>query len=125
MCQDHHSSCTLNSSVNIGNSKCKHGKLYIFCGRCKERWTKPTWLLDSGASLHFCFDLNDFIEYWKYKPNERTLVTTAAHMIYVKGEGTVLLKHKVNGKTVKMCLEHVLHVLQITTRLLSMGQFLL
>jgi hypothetical protein len=37
----------------------------------------------------------------------------------------VLLKHKVNGKTVRTCLKHILHVLQITTRLLSMGQFLL
>jgi hypothetical protein len=46
-------------------------------------------------------------------------------MIYVKGEGAVLLKHKVNGKTVRTHLKHVLHVLQITTRLLSMGQFLL
>jgi len=75
--------------------------------------------------LHFCFDSNDFIKYWKYKPHERTPVTTAAHTIYVEGEGAVLLKHKVNGKTVKTCLEHVLHMLQITTRLLSIGQFLL
>jgi len=37
----------------------------------------------------------------------------------------VLLKHKVNGRTVKTHLKHVLHVPQITTRLLSMGQFLL
>jgi hypothetical protein len=37
----------------------------------------------------------------------------------------VLLKHKVNGKTLRMHLKHVLHMLQITTRLLSMGQFLL
>ena len=123
--QDHHSSCLLNSSVNVGNSKCKHGNLYIFCRRCKEHWTKPTWLLDSGASSHFCFNLNDFIEYRKYKPHERTLVTTAAHMIYVEGEGAVLLKHKVNGRTIKTHLKHVLHVPQITTRLLSIGQFLL
>jgi hypothetical protein len=69
--------------------------------------------------------LNDFIEYRKYKPYERTPVTTATHTIYVEGEGIVLLKHKVNGRTVKTRLEHVLHVPQITTRLLSMGQFLL
>jgi hypothetical protein len=75
--------------------------------------------------LHFCFDLNDFIEYRKYKPHERTLVTTAAHTIYVEGEGAVLLKHMVDGKTIRTHLEHVLHVLQTTTRLLSMGQFLL
>jgi len=43
----------------------------------------------------------------------------------VEGEGAVLLKHNVNGKTVRTCLEHVLHMPQITTRLLSMGQFLL
>ena len=81
--------------------------------------------LDSGASSHFCFNLKDFIEYWKYKPHKRTPVTTATHTIYVKGEGAVLLKHNVNGQTVKTCLEHVLHVPQITIRLLSMGQFLL
>jgi hypothetical protein len=104
-------SCTLqSSSVNLGDSKCEHGQLYIFCGRCKERWTKPTWLLDSGASSHFCFNLNDFIEYRKYKPYERTPVTTAAHTIYVEGKGAVLLKHMVDGKTVRTCLEHVLHV---------------
>jgi len=119
-------SCALqSSSVNLGDSKCEHGQLYIFCGRCKEWWTNPTWLLDSGASSHFCFDLNDFIKYQKYKPHKRTPVTTAAHTIYVKGKGTVLLKHKVDGKTVRMHLEHILHMLEITIRLLSMGQFLL
>jgi hypothetical protein len=81
--------------------------------------------LDSGALSHFCFDLNDFIEYRKYKPYEWTPVTTATHTIYVEGEGAVLLKHMVDGKTIKTHLEHVLHVPQITTRLLSMGQFLL
>jgi hypothetical protein len=84
MHRDRHSSCALNSSVNVSTSKCEHGELYIFCRRCKEHWTKPTWLLDSGASSHFCFDLNDFIEYRKYKPHERTPVTTATHTIYVE-----------------------------------------
>src|SRR6266851_4292034 len=74
----------------------------------------PTWLLDLGASSHFCFNLNDFIEYQKYKPHERTPVTTAAHTIYVKGEGAVLLKYNVNSKTVRTHLEHVLHMPQIT-----------
>ena len=32
--RDRHSSCLLNSSVNVGNSKCEHGNLYIFCRRC-------------------------------------------------------------------------------------------
>ena len=123
--RDCHYACALNSkSVNLSDSKCKHGQLYIFCRRCKERWTKPTWLLDSGASSHFCFDWNDFIEYQKYKPHGRTPVTTAAHTIYVEGKGAVLLKHIVDGKTIRTHLEHVLHMPQITTRLLSIGQFL-
>jgi hypothetical protein len=67
----------------------------------------PIWLLDSGASWHFCFDLNDFIEYQKYKPHKRTSVTTAAYIIYVKGKGTVLLKYKVNNRTVKTCFKHI------------------
>jgi hypothetical protein len=46
-------------------------------------------------------------------------------MIYVEGKGAVLLKHKVDGKTIRTHLKHVLHMLQITTRLLSIGQFLL
>jgi hypothetical protein len=46
-------------------------------------------------------------------------------MIYIEGKGAVLLKHKVNGRTIKTRLEHVLHMPQITTRLLSTGQFLL
>jgi hypothetical protein len=54
-----------------------------------------------------------------------TPVTTATHMIYVEGKGAVLLKHKVNGKTIRRHLKHVLHMPQITIRLLSMGQFLL
>ncbi len=116
-----HYSYIFSSSVNLGNSKCEHGNLYIFCERCKEHWTMPTWLLDLGASSHFCFNLNDFIEYQKYKPHERTPVTTAAHTIYVKGEGAVLLKYNVNSKTVRTHLEHVLHMPQITIRLLSMG----
>src|SRR5216683_2861632 len=95
--------CIFSTSVNLGDSKCEHGNLYIFCGRCKERWTKPTWLLDSGASSHFCFNLNDFIKYQKYKPYERTPVTTAAHTIYVEGKGVVVVKHNVNGRSDKTC----------------------
>ena len=52
-------------------------------------------------------------------------MTTATHIIYVEGEGVVLLKHKVNSKTIRTHLKHVLHMPQITTRLLSVGQFLL
>ena len=53
------------------------------------------WLLDSGVSVHFTFDKDDFIE---YKPvSDRQPVKTAAHTIYVEGTGTVLLRHDVNS----------------------------
>jgi hypothetical protein len=88
--QDCHHSCTLqSSSINLSDSKCEHEQLYIFCGRCKECWTKPTWLLDSSASLHFCFNLNNFIEYRKYKPYERTPVTIRPWCHIVSKSGSV------------------------------------
>ena len=82
------------------------------------------WLLDSGASSHFTHDLNNFIEYKKLPPHERILVNTTANKIYVEGEGAVLLKHYQGDKLVTTRLSKVLHIPEITTRLLSMGKFL-
>jgi len=82
------------------------------------------WVLDSGASAHFTYDINDFIEYEKLAPKDREPVRTAAHTIYVEGKGTILLKHKVGDKLVTTRLYPVLHVPDISARLLSMGEFL-
>ena len=82
------------------------------------------WLLDSGALLHFTHDLNDFIEYCKLQLHERIPVNTASNKIYVEGEGSMLLKHYQSNKLVTTCLTKVLHILEITTCLLSIGKFL-
>ena len=56
------------------------------------------------------------------------MVKTAAHALYVQGQGSVLLKHTVvhNGiKTERTTrIYPVLHIPQMTTKLLSMGEFL-
>ena len=82
---------------------CEHGIVYALCVKCRNRMPSKMgtlWLLDSGASLHFTHDLNNFIEYRKLPPHERIPVKTAANKIYVEGEGAVLLKHYQGDKMV-------------------------
>jgi transposase InsO family protein len=82
------------------------------------------WLLDSGASTHFTHDIRDFIEYTPFTPSERAPVKTASNVIYIEGKGTVLLQHYVDNKMVTTRLYPVLYIPNLTTRLLSMGEFL-
>ena len=78
--------------------------------------TEVKWLLDSGASRHFTYDINDFMEYKSMKPMPLLTANGRAGAI---GQGTVILTLKdrairING---------VLYVPDLTTRLLSLGQF--
>ena len=55
-------------NVTLSSYICEHGLNYALCTKCRD--TLPSkmgtlWLLNSGASLHFTHDLNDFIEYHK------------------------------------------------------------
>jgi len=59
---------------------------------------KNMWLLDSGASAHFTNNISDFINYMPIAKSDRMPVKTAAHMIYVEGTGTVLLRHYIANK---------------------------
>jgi hypothetical protein len=42
--------------------ECEHMQSYKQCERCKDK-IRSMWLLDSGASAHFTFEREDFIEY--------------------------------------------------------------
>ena len=75
--------------------ECEHDVLFSQCAKCRLK-LNSMWLLDSGASAHFTNNLSDFIEYKPASPENRTPVRTAAHTIYVEGEGTILLKHLIN-----------------------------
>ena len=102
---------------------CEHGELFSHCAKCRVKLSSM-WLLDSGASAHFTNNLSDFVSYTPASPSNRTPVRTAAHTIYVEGEGTILLKHLLNGTQVTTRVHPVLYIPSMSTRLLSMGEFL-
>ena len=79
------------------------------------------WLLDSGASVHFTFSKNDFIEYTSFSESERLPVGTAAHQIFVEGSGTVLLRHYIDESLVTTRIHSVLYIPAMSTHLLSIG----
>ena len=62
--------------------------------------------------MHFTNNKDDFI---KYEASERQPVQTAAHTIWVEGQGTVLLRHYLNGKLVMTRLYPVLYIPAIAT----------
>ena len=103
--------------------KCEHKISFSQCVKCRQK-VSSMWLLDSGASAHFTNNKNDFIEYTPINDSDRQPVRTAAHTIWVEGQGTVLLRHYLNGTLVTTRIHPVLYIPAITTRLLSMGEFL-
>jgi hypothetical protein len=112
--------------VNFGalnNLECKHEILLLQCAECRRK-VSSMWLLDSGASAHFTNTLSDFIEYQPANKSDRQAVRTAANTIWVEGEGTVLLRHYLNGNLVTTRINPVLYIPQMNTQLLSMGEFL-
>jgi len=48
------------------------------------------WILDSGASLHFTGDMNDFIEYTPLEKNITANTATSANTQII-GKGTVMM----------------------------------
>ena len=58
--------------------KCKHDVISSQCAKCQMKMSSM-WLLDSGASVHFTFNKNDFFDYTPFSESERLAVRTAAH----------------------------------------------
>ena len=59
--------------------------------------TEAKWMLDSGASRHFTFDINDYVD---YETTAEVLVRTANSFTKIIGKGTVIIT--VDGKTVRI-----------------------
>ena len=78
---------------------------------------EATWMLDSGASWHFTYKANDFIEPEAIPP---VPIYTADGRTDITGKGTVIFT--VDGRTIRVY--PVYHVPDINTCLLSLGQFL-
>ena len=77
------------------------------------------WLADSGASMHFTFDKNDFIEYQELV--QKIPVSTANSSSQIVGKGTVVLLLQ-NGESIRIF--PVYHTPDLTVRLLSLGVFM-
>ena len=80
--------------------------------------TEAEWMLDSGASRHFTFNINDYVD---YETTAEVLVRTA-NFFFTKivGKGTVIIT--VDGKAVRI--NPVYHIPDLNCCLLSLGQFL-
>ena len=58
------------------------------CASCENPKDKTMWMLNSGASLHFTNNLDDYIKYKAIAPVEIRTATTVTHKV---GRGTVIL----------------------------------
>jgi len=111
-----HIASKISSVVQTGPSAPAHDNL-ICLNLQNMSETEAEWILDSGASRHFTYDINDFVE---YETITSTPVRTATSYTSIIGKGTVILT--VNGTTVRI--SPVYHIPDLTSRLLSLGQFL-
>ena len=75
------------------------------------------WMLDSGASWHFTYDTNDFVELEAITPLP---IYTANRQTEITGKGTVIFT--VDGSTIRVYL--IYYIPDIKTHCLSLGQFL-
>ena len=75
------------------------------------------WMLDSGASWHFTYNTNNFVELEAITPLP---IYTANGQTEITGKGTVIFT--VDGCTIR--LYPIYYIPDIKTRLLSLGQFL-
>jgi hypothetical protein len=94
----------LHTLPTVNNLDCKHRQSFAQCNHCKGKSASKMGtlrLLDSGASLHFTHNFNDFIEYETAKLADWMSVRTASDIVHIEGKSTVLIEHKVNNKLVQ------------------------
>jgi len=87
----------------------------------EENLNRVSWILDSGASLHYTGDINDFIE---YAPLEKPIkaATATSTSTDIIGVGTVLMT--IEGSKHMIRVAPVYFVPDLSSRLLSLGVFL-
>ena len=85
----------------------------------RETYTEneAIWMLDSGASWHFTYDTNDFVELEAITPLP---IYTANGQTEITGKGTVIFT--VDGSTIRVY--PIYYIPDVKTCLLSLGQFL-
>ena len=104
------------------DNTCLHHSSYAECARCKGKNRQPTeyndpdraWMIDSGASMHFTFCLDDYVDFHYYSTPQP--LHTADGVTNMIGEGTVLVPTEF-GTTLK--LTNVTLVPNLTYKLIS------
>jgi len=109
-----------NIQTELDNNITVHSNIFCFCvNKCECKKTKQEWMLDSGASLHFTGDINDFV---KYTPLEKQVsVWTANSTASIEGKGTIIIVLH-SGDSVRI--NPVYYIPSLTCKLLSLGTFL-
>ena len=81
---------------------------------------------DSGASATFTYDLSDFSEYKELDESLEARTANKGVPLKIKGSGTVFLRHQVDilGNVVTVRLSPVYYIPGLSTRLLSIGEWL-
>jgi len=87
----------------------------------EDHRNRVDWILDSGASLHFTGDMNDFIEYTPLEKNITANTATSANTQII-GKGTVMMA--VEGSEHMVRITPVFYVPDLSMHLLSLGVFL-
>ena len=87
----------------------------------EDHMNRVDWILDSGASLHFTGDMNDFIEYAPLEKNITANTATSTNTQII-GKGTVMMA--VEGSEHMVRIAPVFYVPDLSMRLLSLGVFL-
>jgi len=84
--------------------------------------------MDSGASKHFTMKMDEFSSYESIPANSKNKVITANGKTFIEGKGTMFLKHKVerDGQVSEhtTCLSPDYYIPGLSSRLMSMGEFL-
>ena len=89
------------------------------CNHCK---TKPQWILNSGASIHFSSKRNDFVEYTTFPKKDHILVHTVAGNIYIIGISKCIVPWRdFNGSLQHLTLVGMGHIPNSGVCLVSMG----
>ena len=110
-------------------SLCKYKLSFINCRWCRGKAHDHgsdllVWMIDSGMSLHFTYNIGDFME---YQPMVISIpIWTANNITYVTRLGTVIIPVLTNkGHPYTVHLYSIYHIWDIISQLLSMGTFLL
>jgi len=110
---------TISVIPNVENTFCCPNIISDFAA--EDHMNRVDWILDSGASLHFTGDMNDFIEYTPLEKNITANTATSANTQII-GKGTVMMA--VEGSEHMVRIAPVFYVPDLSMRLLSLGVFL-